>query len=84
MTRGVRVEAQEAGSAEGVPAVDHDAGDALLGVVLLLAEGTRVLVDELADELVDLLAVEIRRVVRMLEEEVDRVLQLLHIIQILK
>ena len=79
---GVRVEAEETLGAEGVAAVNHDAGDALLAAVVLPAKGAGVLVDEPAHELVDLGAVEVWRVLRLLEEERGRVLQLLHNIQI--
>jgi hypothetical protein len=62
-------------------AVDHDAGNVQIGVVVFLAEPAFFFVEELADKLVDLLPVEVRRVLCLLEEERRRVLQLFHSIQ---
>ncbi len=76
----VHVELFEAGGAEGVAAVDHDAGEVAMRVVLLLAEGTPVLVQQLAHELVDFFAEEVGGVLGLLEEEGCRVLQFLHLI----
>jgi hypothetical protein len=61
-----------------VAAVDHDAGQPTLSTVVLLAERAAVLVQQLGGEFVDLAAVEVGRVLRLLEEEGRRVLQLFH------
>ncbi len=79
MRGGVHVELGEAGGAEGVAAVDHDPGDVFVGVVVLLAELAFLLVQQLVDEFVYFLPVEVRRVLRLLEEEGRRVLQFLHL-----
>ena len=78
MSGKVHVELLEAGSAKSVTAVNHDARNAVGGVVPLLAQRTAVLVQQLAHELVDLLPVQIRWVLRLLEEERGRVLQFFH------
>lgn len=61
--------------------MDHDAGDVQVSIVVLLAELTFVLVQQLSHEVVDLVAIEIRRVLCLLEEEGCWVLELFHLIQ---
>jgi hypothetical protein len=58
-------------------AVDHDARDAINCLIVLFAEGTVVLVQEFAGELVDLFPVEVWWILCLLEEESGGVLQLL-------
>jgi hypothetical protein len=64
-----------------VAAVDHDAGDIDIGVVVLLAQLASVLVQQLTHEFSDLVVIQIRRVLGLLEEESCWVFQLFHLIQ---
>lgn len=75
MSNTVHVELFETGSAEGMTTVNHDAGNTVSGVIMIFAERTVVLVEELVDELVDFLAVEVWRVFCLFEEEGGRVLK---------
>jgi hypothetical protein len=59
-----------------VSAVNHDAGYAVNGVIVFFAERTVVLIEELINEFVDLFAIEVRRVLGLLEEEGGRILKL--------
>lgn len=61
--------------------MDHDAGDIQISIVVLLAQLALVLVQQLTHEVVDLVAIQIRRVLRLLEEESCWVLELFHLIQ---
>lgn len=65
--------------ADGVAAVDEDAGQAVLEVEIVLAEDAALHVEQLADELVDALQVLGGRVVGLLEEVLRRVLDGLHL-----
>jgi hypothetical protein len=64
-----------------VPAVDHNARNVINGIVTLLTQGTIVFVQKLVDELVDLFAIEVRRVLSLLKKERRWVLQFFHLIQ---
>ena len=59
-------------------AVNHDAGNTVIGVVVFFAEWTVVLVKELACEFVDLFAIKVRRVLGLLEEKGGGILKLFH------
>lgn len=61
--------------------VNHDAGNVKIGIIVFLAEPAFFFVEQLADKLVDLLSIEVGRVLCLLEEERGRVLQLFHSIQ---
>lgn len=75
MSRQVHVELLEAGSAESVPAMNHYPRNTVYRVVTLLAQRTIILVQQLIHELVDLFPVQVRRVLRLLEEKCGRVFQ---------
>lgn len=62
-------------------AVDHDAGNIEVSIVVQLAQLALVLVQQLTHEVIDLVAIQIRRVLRLLEEESCWVLELFHLIQ---
>jgi hypothetical protein len=81
MRRCLHVELGKADGTEGVPAVDHDPWNVLLRVVAFLAESALVLVEQLAHELVYLSAIEIWRVLGLLEEEGGWVFKFFHLIQ---
>jgi len=78
MSLRVHVELGEAGRAKGMTAVDHNPRDVLARVVVLLTEQALLLVQQLVHELIYLFSVEVGRVLRLLEEEGGRVLQLFH------
>ena len=59
-------------------AVNHDARDAIIGVILFFAERTVILIEELISEFVDFFAIEVRRVFGLFEEEGGGVLKLFH------
>lgn len=78
MSEGVHVELGEAGRAEGMAAVYHNPWNVLTRIVVLLAEEAFVLVEQLVDELVYLFAIEIGRVLGLLEEKGSGVFKLFH------
>ena len=59
-------------------AVYHDPGNVLIRIVVLLAEQALLLVEQLVDKLIYLFAIEIGRVLPLLEEESSRVFKLFH------
>lgn len=59
-------------------AVDHNPWNVFTRIVVLLAEQAFVLVEQLVDELIYLFAIEIGRVLRLLEEEGSGVFKLFH------
>lgn len=61
--------------------MNHDAGNIEISIEVLLAQLALVLVQQLTHKIVDLVAIQIRRVLRLLEEESCRVLELFHLIQ---
>lgn len=77
----VHVELGEAGRAERMPAVNHYPRNLMFCIVIFLTKSALLLVEQLAHELVDLFAIEIRRILGLLEKECCRVLQLFHLIQ---
>jgi hypothetical protein len=81
MNLSLHIEFVEADGAEGMAAVDHDSGNVSDGIVVVLAEGAFVLVEQFADELVYLFSIKIGWVFGLFEEESGRVLQLFHLIQ---
>jgi len=58
--------------------VNHDARDPITGVILFFAERAIVFVKKFVDEFIDFFAIEIRRILGLLEEKCGRVLKLLH------
>ena len=59
-------------------AVNHDARYAVTGIIIFFAKGAVVLIEELINEFIDLFAIEVRRVLGLLEEEGCRILKLFH------
>lgn len=58
--------------------MNHDTRDAIIGVILFFAERTVILIEELINEFVDFFAIEVRRVLGLLEEKGGGVLKLFH------
>lgn len=61
--------------------MDHNPRNVISGVITFLTEGTTVFVQQLVDEFVDLFAIKVGRVLRLLEEEGRWVLQFFHLNQ---
>jgi hypothetical protein len=77
----LHVELGKTDRAESVAAVDHNPWNVMLGVVILLAESTLFLVEQLAHKLVYLVSIEIGRIFGLLKEEGCWVFKLFHLIQ---
>ncbi len=77
----VHVEFRKAGGTESMSAVNHDPGNTVISIIILLAELAFFFVKKLVDELIYLLSIEVRGVLCLLEEEGGWVFEFLHLIQ---
>ena len=62
-------------------AMYHNSGNTIAGVIKFFAEGTVILVQKFIDEVIDFVAIQIRRILSLLEEESRWIFQFFHLIQ---
>lgn len=62
-------------------AMDHNSGNTIAGVIKFFAEGAVILVQQFIDEVIDFVAIQIRGILSLFEEESRWIFQFFHLIQ---